>query len=251
MEENMTPFTMPVAPVGNGYGNGGFGGDWAWIIILLLAFGGGFGGFGGGYGNMMLGYDFPWLLNGQNGINANTNSGFRDAMLNTSITSIGDKVTAGFGDVQTALCGGFAGVTAAVTGAQNAVAQQLYTNQIADLERSFAAQTASTQGFSALQAQLAQCCCENKAANAANTQVILDKLCALELDAKNDTISQLRSQINELSRAASQNAQTAAILANNEAQTAALEQYLAPVPRPAYIVQNPNCCSGTYGCGVA
>lgn len=48
--------------------------------------------------------------------------------------------------------------------------------------------------------------------------------------------------------AASQSAQTAAILANNEAQTNTLEQYLAPIPRPAYIVQNPNCCTPT-GCG--
>jgi len=49
--------------------------------------------------------------------------------------------------------------------------------------------------------------------------------------------------------AASQGAQTAAILANNEAQTTALEQYLAPTPRPAYIVQNPNCCPQNFGCG--
>ena len=26
----------------------------------------------------------------------------------------------------------------------------------------------------------------------------------------------------------------------------ALEQYLAPVPRPAYVVQNPNCCGSNY-----
>ena len=64
-------------------------------------------------------------------------------------------------------------------------------------------------------------------------------------------IAQLRSQVNELSRQASQNAQTATILANNEAQTAALEQYLAPVPRPCYVVQNPNCCGNYTGCGCA
>ena len=39
-----------------------------------------------------------------------------------------------------------------------------------------------------------------------------------------------------------------AILANNDAQTNALEQYLAPVPRPAYIVQNPNGCGCNTGC---
>lgn len=64
---------MPVTPMYGGGNNGGFGGgfggDWGWIILLLLFAGGGWGmgGFGGA-GNMMLGYDFPWLLNGQNNI---------------------------------------------------------------------------------------------------------------------------------------------------------------------------------------
>ena len=49
--------------------------------------------------------------------------------------------------------------------------------------------------------------------------------------------------------AASQAAQTAAIVANNEAQTTALERYLAPTPIPAYMVQNPNCCQPNFGCG--
>ena len=272
---------MPVAPAYNG-GNNGFGGDWAWIIILLLCgWGGmGFGGGMGGYGNMMLGYDFPWLLNGQQGINNNVSDGFRDQMLNTSINSIQNSVTSGFGDVQTALCGGFAGVNATINGAQNALAQQLYTNQIADLERSYAAQTANTAGLNALQGQLASCCCENRLATAdtkytiateacANrtasasntrdiidsqtrgTQAILDKLCALELDAKNDKISDLERQLTMANLAASQTAQTSRILADNAAQTVALEQYLNPVPVPAYVVQNPNCCANTCGCGVA
>lgn len=68
---------------GNGTGGyGGFGGDWGSLIVLFLiaamfgGFGNGFGGgFGGGNG------DFPWLMSGQAGINANTNGGFRDAML--------------------------------------------------------------------------------------------------------------------------------------------------------------------------
>lgn len=141
MEE--TNFTMPVAPAYQGGSGMGWGGDWAWIIILLLAFGGGWGGgFGGGYGNMMLGYDFPWLMSGQNGINSNTNAGFRDAQISDQITSVRD----GISGISTQLCSGFAGTTAAITGAQNAIAQQMYTNQIADLQQSFA-----------LQSQLAQC----------------------------------------------------------------------------------------------
>ena len=206
--------TMPVAPAyANGGGFGGFGGDsWGWIVLLLLCAGGGWGnGFGGGFGNMMLGYDFPWLLNGQNGINANTNAGFNQAATQSALGDLSNAVTSGFGDVQTALCGGFAGVNASINGAQNALSQQLYTNQIADMERSFAAQTAVSGGIQGLSSQLAQCCCDNRLAtcqtqniiqnegnqtrfaDASNTrdivqtissgnQAILDKLCQLELD---------------------------------------------------------------------
>jgi hypothetical protein len=49
--------------------------------------------------------------------------------------------------------------------------------------------------------------------------------------------------------AASQTAQTGRILADNAAQTVALEQYLNPVPVPAYVVANPNCCNQNTGCG--
>ena len=30
-----------------------------------------------------------------------------------------------------------------------------------------------------------------------------------------------------------------------------VEQYVLPTPRPAYIVQNPNCCPNQFGCGAA
>lgn len=140
---------MPVAPYyGGGYGgNDMFGGNSAWwLLILLIALGGwgnGFGGVGGGMNEL-----YPWMNNSQN-----INGGFRDQMLNDNITSIRDDVHG----ISNQLCSGFAGTTAAVTGAQNALAQQMYANQISDLERSFAAQTASTQGMNALQTQLAQC----------------------------------------------------------------------------------------------
>ncbi len=132
----------------------------------------------------------------------------------------------------------------------------------------------------ALQSQLAQCCCNNQLASADlkytiatencadrtalnegvrdilesqnnGIQRILDTMCQDKIDAKNERIADLERQLTMANLAASQGAQTAAILANNEAQTNALEQYLAPVPRPAYIVQNPNgCnCNSTCGCG--
>lgn len=223
--EDSNNMVMPVSPMYGG-GNGGFGGfgqDGWWILLLLLFAGGGwgFGGFGGGAGMAMMDGGFglyPWLNNSQN-----INDGFRDQMLNSNIQGIQNSITSGFGDVQTALCGGFAGVNASINGAQNAIAAQLYSNQIADLERSFAAQTANTQGLTALQAQLAQCCCDNRAATAdvkytiateacntrstdtQNTQAILnaindgframsDQRYQDKIDAKNDEIAQLRQE---------------------------------------------------------
>ena len=146
---------MPVAPMNGGYGYGNAGGmfggsgDWLGILFLIALCNGGWGGFGGGFGgagNMMLGYDFPWLLNGQQGVNNNVSDGFRSAQISDGITSVRDGLSAlstqlcgccgdtqmalanGFAGVNTNLCNGFAGVNASVTGAQNALAQQMYTN---------------------------------------------------------------------------------------------------------------------------
>lgn len=244
--------TMLVGPTGGynygGFG-GGFGGDWGWIVLLLLLAGGGWGN-GGGFGG---GYDFPWLMNGQQGINNNVSSGFRDAQISDGITSVRD----GIGNLSTQLCGGFAGVTASVTGAQNALAQQLYTNQIAELERSYAAQTANTQGMSALQSQLAQCCCDNRLATCQTqnlvstegaatrlaiqeqTQAILDKLCQQEIDALKTQNLELQNRVNMQALMASQTAQTAALVADNTAQTQYIVNRVAPYPIPAYTVANP------------
>lgn len=242
---------MPVAPVG-GYGNSGigdFGGSGFWIILLFILLGGwnngGVGGFGGG--------DlYPWLNNSQN-----INGGFRDQMLNTSVNGIQNAITSGFGDVQTALCGGFAGVNASINGAQNAIAQQMYGNQIADMERSYAAQTASTAGMTALQAQLAQCCCDNRLATCQTqnivqsdgaatrlaiqnqTQAILDKMCQQEIDNYKRENENLRSMVNMQNLAASQAAQTAQLIADNTAQTQYIVNRVAPYPIPAYTVANP------------
>ena len=207
-ESNGVGTTMLVSPTGGYSGGGfGFGGDWAWIILLLVLCGGWGGGFGGGFGGDI----YPWLNNSQN-----INDGFRDQMLGTQVGGIQNAITSGFGDVQTALCGGFAGVTASVTGAQNAIASQLYGNEIASLNRSFAEQTANMQGFSGLQSQLATCCCDNRlatvqtqnvvATESAATrsaiqngiQVILDKMCQDKIDAKNEEILKLTNRINAL-----------------------------------------------------
>ena len=299
-ENGGTNTTMLVQPsgFGGGYGNNGgfFGGDWAWIILLLLIGGGGWGMGGFGMGGMMwpmmmggmgagfgLDYLYPWLNNSQH-----ISDGFRDQNLQTSINGLQNTVTAGFGDVQNALCSGFggvnmnlsngfAGVNATINGAQNALAQQMYTNQISDLERSYAAQTANTAGLNAVQAQLSQCCCDNRAATAdvkytiateacasranstANTQLILDKLCALELDnAKNQIAAEQRENANlrtELMYArgqASQVEQTARILAGQAAEIDGVYNRLKNCPVntvPVFGNQPIFTCGNNAGCG--
>lgn len=276
------PATMLVSPTGgmnNGSGFGDWGGSGFWIILLFILLGGwgnnGFGGNGGGFGGL-----YPWLNNSNQ-----INDGFRDQMMNDNITSIRDGV---FG-IQNQLCNGFAGTSAAITGAQNALAQQMYTNQIADMERSFAAQTANTAGMTALQAQLANCCCENRAATAdlkytvatencadrtaamqntrdiidaqtRNTQAILDKLCALELDgvkgqlaaAQRENVG-LQNQLNMAALRESQTAQNAFIQQGFSNEVDALYNRLSscPVPSTPVYGRTPifTCPNNNVGCG--
>ena len=247
MDSENTSFQMPVVPAyGAGYGgNGGFGngfgGDAGWLLLFLLAMGGGWGGFGGGWGGMggMMGFgiDFPWLMNGQQQISNNTNDGFRDAQLHDSITSVGDRLASlstqlcdccgqtqmsianSTAALQNSLCNGFNGVNTAISGAQNAISNQLYSNEIASLNRSFAEQTANAQGFNGVQSGL----CDIRYGNATNTREIIsavtagvqsikDQLCADKLSAKDDIIAQLRQENLYARGQASQIAQNSAII---------------------------------------
>lgn len=215
---------MPVAPTGfgGGYGSDMFGAGFSWWIIILLIF--------GGWGNN------GWGNNGNNGTNSEIQRGFD----------------------QNAIMNGLNNITAAVSNGFQNVENGAAARQMADMNQNFA-----------IQSSLQNCCCENRAATADlkytvaseacnnrqalndGIQKIMDQMCQDKIDAKNETIAMLRQQLSMQQLAASQNAQTAAILADNALQTANLEQYLAPVPRPAYLVQNPNgCnCNANWGCG--
>lgn len=278
---------MPVTPM---YGNGngcGFGGDWSSWIILFLLFGMFNGnGWGGGFGGGMWGADglYPWLNNSQN-----INGGFRDQMLNTSINGIQNSITSGFGDVQTSLCNGFAGVNATINSGFTGAEASANARQMANMNQAFAAQTAMSQGFNGLQAQFADCCCENRLANCQtqnviqsegnqtrfadanntrdiienqtrSTQAILDKLCALELDGVKGQLAQaqrenvgLQNQLNMATMQASQTAQTAQILAGQAAEIDGVYNRLKNCPVPSMPVYGNQpiftCNNGGCGCG--
>lgn len=281
-DNNGTSFNMPVMPAygyGNGMGGGLFGGCdiWGIILVLLLLGGGMWGGLGGGLGGMMwpmmmggmgagmgLDYLYPWLNNSEH-----ISDGFRDQALQTSINGLQNSVTTGFSGVQQSLCSGFAGVNATVTGAQNAIAQQLYTGEIANLNRSFAEQTANAQGFngvnngiSDIRYTLATEGCATRANETANTQSLLtalqngvqsikDQLCNDKIDAKNDEIAQLRQTIAMKDLAASQTAQNAFIAQGFTKEVDDLYTRLSncPVPCTPVYGRTPIFTCGNGGCG--
>ena len=174
---------MPVAPVGGGFGDAMGNGWWIILLFLFMGFGNGFGGFGN-----------------------NNAAGF-----------VGADVQRGFD--QSAIVNGINGIQTSLNG-----------NQMADLNRSFDVQTSILQGFNGIQGQLAQCCCDNKTAtlqtqavvqNEGNltrlaiqsqTQAILDKMCAQEIETLRQTNENLRTQLAMANLAASQTAQTQQII---------------------------------------
>ena len=278
------PATMLVGPTGYGggmpypvYQGGGNGGGWDqgngwWIILLFILLASGNwgnqqnGGFGGGQpifvndgngGSVQRGFDHAAVMGGINGIQ-------------NGINGIQNQICNCCSDVQMSLANGFAGVE-----------QGANARQMANMNQAFAAQTAMSQGLNAVQAQLAQCCCDNRLAttqlqavvqqencadraavadgirdiivnNTANTQRILDQLCQDKIDAKNETIAQLRQELLFARGQASQDVQTAAIRAGQATTANQLiaEMRACPVPSmPVYGMTPIFNCPQNNGCG--
>lgn len=236
-----------------GFGNTGFGGDGAWwlLILFLFAFMGNWGNNGnnGGYGNTQF---VPWMMGNQSGVQ----QGFDQAAVMGGLNGIQQAIANGFGNAEVSRCNAQANILQTLNANQNAV----------------------TSNMNSLAMGLQNCCCENRAgladlkytvatencadraavsdgirdviaAGNANTQAILDKLCALELDGVKQRNADLLAENSALKFANSQTAQTAAIEASQAAQTATLLNRIAPAPIPAYVVQNPGCCNNGWGNG--
>lgn len=231
---------MPVSPMyGGGYGgNGGFGSDWGSWIILFLIFGmfgnGGWGGNNSGSNGM-----FPWLLGANQRTDDNVQAGFNQAATASQLSGIQSSITNGFASAEVANC----------------------NRTIADLNAQHAAEISSLTQMNNLAASLQNCCCENRQSTAdlksdlltamsAGFQSIKDDLCADRLaDAQREN-ADLRTRLQMAELKASQNEQTAAIQAGQRALANEVEQYVLPTPRPAYVVQNPNCCQPSCGYGM-
>lgn len=277
-ENGSVPAVMNVTPTGGtGYNNGsGWGGDWSAWIVLFLIFGmfgfGGFGGFGmGGWGmgGMMGGYpvesilqrslDTQTIIGKLDGVNQGLCDGFYAQ--NNAINGLGMNMMQGFHGVDNAICN---------LGYQT---QQGFN----------ATQVAMMQGNNALQAQLAQCCCDNRVGQMQIQNQMAADTCAVQntiqnttrdilanndansraiLDALNQNyIRTLESENQSLKLSASQQAQNAVLMAAMDANKAdILRRTGAECPTPAYVVQPPtpvnfptNCCGQftgwNNGCG--
>ena len=289
MNENMSPadvaavvgntdrnnfgYAYPVFPYGGGFGNNsgfGNGSDWLWVILLLALFGGFNGngnGFGGGFNN-----DYAWLSNGQKEIMQNTTDGFNTLHLSNQVEGVRD----GIHDIQNAICNSTASINSNISNG-------FYNAEIGANNR----QMANMQTAFDLSRQFADCCCENRLANCqtqniiqsegsatrfadanntrdiitnatSNTQAILDKLCQLELDgvkaqveAKNDRIAELQSQLQMADLRASQTAQNAFISQGFANEVDALYNRLSncPVPSTPVYGRTPIFTCNNNGCG--
>lgn len=199
--------------------NNGWGSDFEWIIGLALIgalFGNGSFGFGGGNNR------------GNCATQADLSAGFNNSAVLSNLNDIilGQAQAINYNNQ------GFAGLNATINngfaGVNNAICTLGYQNQA---------------GFNALSGQLAQCCCDTRAAIADvkyanerntcdiiragqdNTRAILDYLTTEKISALQAENSGLKAQI------------------SNDRQSAYLiSQLKEPCAVPAYVVPNPNCC---------
>ena len=259
----------PVYPMMGGFGNGGFGGfggDGAIWIILIIALLGGFNNGNGGFGNNGFDNGYAWLSNGQKEIMTNTNNGFDTLHLSNQVEGVRD----GIAGLSNQICNSTASLNSNISNG-------FYNSEISANNRAIN----QMQDTWALSRQLSDCCCENRLATCqtqnivqnegnatrfadanntrdiitnatANTQAILDKLCQLELDAKNDKITDLQREVLMKDLQASQTAQNAFIAQGLNDEVDALYNRLSNCPVPSTPVYGRTpifTCNGNNGCG--
>ena len=235
------------AVLGNNDGFGNGNGAW-WLLILLIFANNGWGNNWGGNGGAMMGYatqqdvqsgfDQAAVMAGLNGINTTLSNGFSNAEISRAATLA--NLTNQMNNIAMAQQNCCCENRAATADLKYTVAQEACADRQAVTSALYDVTTANNANTQAL-------------LNAINggIQSIQDKLCQQEIDALKTQNANLQTQLNLANLRGSQDAQTATILAGQAANTQAIEQYLAPVPKPAYIVQNPNCCGNYYttNCG--
>ena len=217
-----------------GYGNGMFGND-AWWIIILLLFGYGRNGFGGGYGggigeNYVLATDFATIERKLDSVN----SGICD-----STFALNNTINGNFRTLDNAICNlGYQALQNT-----NTIQSQL-ADCCCDLKGAIKdGVTQSVFNTNAIQKDISDCCCAAEKMNMqnrfdaqaynCNTLQAIDKLGDRIIDYMSAEKTQaLRDENFALRLSASQSAQNAYLI----------NQLKEPCAVPAYVVPNPNCC---------
>lgn len=217
------------AVLGNNRGNGfgGFGGDGAWWLIVLFLFalsGNGLGNFGGGNAAV------PFMFANSNN---DVQRGFDQQAVMGSLNGIVAAISNGFANAEVSRCNSQANLLQTLNLNQNAVTASL-NNVLMALQNCCCENRAATADLKYTVATEA-CADRNAIATALNElktftgdgfRSINDKLCQLELDNVKQQYANVLAENNALKFAQSQTAQTAQLMANANAQTAALQQWL-------------------------
>ena len=248
---------------GDSFGFGGGGSIFFWLILfffMMMFMGWGNGGFGGGNNNVQY---VPYAA--YNGAGDAIRQGFDQAAIINSVTGLQSVTQQGFANAEVSRCNQQANVLATLNNNQNATNAALQNQamalqncccenraNIAQVRYDLATEACADRNAvkDALQELTAQ---NNQNMNSMATmfnngiQNLKDEFCQMRLDSKDQRIAELERQLTASQTAGLVNNSRDAIMANDRQltlqQTADLEQYLSPTPRPAYIVQNPNCCS--------
>lgn len=213
---------------GSGYG---FGGDWAFWIVILLIFGWGNNGWGNRSGSSDGGgtviYDTGATV--QRGFDTAAITGKLDGLANglcDGFYAQNTNVLNGFSQVQQTLCAGFNGIT-------NGITTQGYETRSA---------------IDGVSRELSDCCCKLQSGIADLRYTMATDTCAIKQAVADSTNAILGFFTQEkISALQAENGTLRAQLSQN-AQTATLLGAINRTPTPAYVVPNPYCCPSN-GCG--
>lgn len=218
----------------NGFGNGFFGGDGIWAIVLLALL------FNGGWGN---GFGNNW-----GGNNVATTDFVSSEFTQRDINQLSNTTTNGFGNLSTQLCNCCADINSNISNGFYNTATNLCNLRSdilmgnANTQRDILLQTTQLEnqlGMTSLQglARLDSCCCDIK-------QAIREDGEATRALITQNTIQDLRDRLANAKDIISDREQTDTLLAR-----------LQPTPTPSYLVSSPYqsllnpTLNGGCGCG--
>lgn len=240
---------------GNGNNSGGWGNDgwgWIWIILIFAIFGwgNGFGGWGnnsGGMGSTAAAYTDSAIQRG-----------FDHQAIIGKLDGINNGICDGFYAVNNSMLTGFNGINTNIMQTGYGIQQAINADTVANM-----------QNTNALQAQLANCCCETREAIQGVNYNMATNTCALQNTMNNNTrdiidnqnagvrsildylcqdkIATLQAENNDLRRAASQDRQSALLTTAMAAQTNQIIDAVRPTPVPSFPASN--LYGYAYGCG--